>query len=93
MPGLLPSTTTGPNLNSKEELLKAGEYVGKLPSTGVIHRLTIHQKDGKLLIERHPYRSPNADGWTQHYETLRGEDPARHLHLISQIRSNPCEWD
>jgi hypothetical protein len=92
MPGLLPNTTTGPNLNSKEELLKAGEYVGVHPVTKVVHRLTINTKGG-IVIERKPYVSPNADGWTQHYDTLHKEEADRHIYLISLIRSNPCEWD
>ncbi|QKZ15157.1 hypothetical protein [Spirosoma sp. KUDC1026] len=89
MPGLLPTTDTGPNLNSKEELLKPGVWVGKLPSTGVVHRLTVG--GGKIKIERGCYTSPH-DGWTKHYDTLHQEDAEKHLHLLREVRSNPCAW-
>jgi hypothetical protein len=90
MLGLLPTIATGPNLNSKEELLKAGVWVGKLPSTGIIHQLTLDTK-GSITIERKPYVSLSLDGWTQSYQPLT-EKAENHIYLISQIRKHSCQW-
>lgn len=89
-----PVTATGPapgsiNPFSDAGLLRPGVTVGRHPSTGILHRLTINSK-GQIVIERKPYVSA-LDGWTQRFETVT-DDADKHLFLILIIKQNPATW-